>query len=99
MKQNNHKHQALIELWANDKSTEFELAYGTGVDFVWVDCGINEVVNNESAQIRIKRKKPKKEKRLIVFRNDTVYGPYNKLDDINEDFKSTGQILEIEVEI
>ena len=45
------------------------------------------------------RVKPKKEKRLIVYRNDVVYGPYLSIDDINTDFVLTGQVVEIEVEV
>lgn len=48
---------------------------------------------------KLVRIKPKREKRWIVYRNGTVYGPYKSTDDINEDFKRTGQVLEIEVEV
>lgn len=50
----------------------------------------------EDSKIRIK---PKKEKRLIVYRNDVVYGPYLSIDDINPDLMATGQVVEIEVEV
>lgn len=45
------------------------------------------------------RIKPKKEKRWIVYRNRSVYGEYMSPEDINEDFKRTGQVIEIEVEV
>ena len=43
--------------------------------------------------------KSKKEKRWIVYRNGTVYGEYMSPEDINDNFKSTGQVIEIEVEV
>ncbi|AUS00281.1 hypothetical protein NVP1273O_04 [Vibrio phage 1.273.O._10N.286.54.C7] len=51
---------------------------------------------NPNGESRIK---PKKEKRLIVYRNDAVYGPYLSIDDINTDFVLTGQVVEIEIEV
>ena len=51
---------------------------------------------NEFHNLRIK---PKKEKRWIVYRNGNVYGEYLSVDSINDDFKSTGQVIEIEVEV
>ena len=51
---------------------------------------------DDSSEFRIK---PKKEKRWIVYRNGAVYGEYLSPEDINNDFKSTGQVIEIEVEV
>ncbi|AUR96193.1 hypothetical protein NVP1216O_65 [Vibrio phage 1.216.O._10N.222.55.C12] len=45
------------------------------------------------------RIKPKKEKRLIVYRNGTVYGEFLSKNEINDDFIRTGQVIEIEVEV
>ena len=66
-----HKHEKLIAAWNKDNSTEFEFAYGTGVDFTWHDCDITYVIRNESAQVRVKDSPPKKEKRWIgILDND-----------------------------
>lgn len=68
----------------------------------WTDCGgantwdSDHMFMDEEASYRIK---PKKEKRWIVYRNRSVYGEYLSLEDINDDFKSTGQLIEIEVEV
>lgn len=67
-----HKHHELIAQWNEDNSIEFEFAYGTGVDFTWQDCDIRHVINNPSAQIRIKARKPKKEKRWILECSGTL---------------------------
>ncbi|CAM0024222.1 hypothetical protein VPHK122_0004 [Vibrio phage K122] len=61
-----------------------------------IEWGVKSVFMKDSIEIRIK---PKKEKRLIVYRNDVVYGPYIAIDDINADFVLTGQVVEIEVEV
>lgn len=61
-----------------------------------IEWGVKSVFIKDSIEIRIK---PKKEKRLIVYRNDVVYGPYISIDDINADFVLTGQVVEIEVEV
>lgn len=58
--------------------------------------GFDIVFMQEEFNIRIK---PRKEKRLIVYRNDIVYGPYEDKDEINEDFINTGQVIEIEIEV
>jgi hypothetical protein len=57
---------------------------------------IHHAFMDEEAEYRIK---PKKEKRWIVYRNGTVYGEYLSTDNINDDFKATGQVIEIEVEV
>ncbi len=45
------------------------------------------------------RIKPKKEKRLIIYRNNVLYGPFFSDDEINKDLLLTGQLIEIDVEV
>lgn len=92
-----HKEAVLNALNGGESQLTFD---GT----TWDKCNLNQPVEwsedwwymKGESQSRIK---PKKEKRLIVYRNDVVYGPYLLTDGINPDLLETGQVIEIEVEV
>lgn len=97
-----NNHAKLIAKWNEDNSTEFEFAYGTGVDFTWQDCDIHHVINNPSAQIRIKARKPKKEKRWIgTCKNFVTALNYPSVDECKDAVgdDTSWEFHEIEVEV
>ena len=98
-----HKHSKLIAQWNEDNSIEFEFAYGTGVDFVWVDCDIVHAINNPSSQIRVKDKKPVKVKRVAVYSSEMDYMLAQTFSDIGTaraTYPECGnQFINIEVEV
>ncbi|AUS01495.1 hypothetical protein NVP1286O_04 [Vibrio phage 1.286.O._10N.286.55.C4] len=91
------RHKEACLHWLNGGDVERLTAHQgflkVGYGLAWSAC--HEFMNEE-LKFRVK---PKKEKRLIVYRNDVVYGPYLLFDDINPDFVATGQVIEIEVEV
>lgn len=104
-----HKHSELIARWGRDSSIEFEFAYGTGVDFIWADCDIKYVIDNPSAQVRVKQSTPRKEKRWIGYcanRNQTFPHPQQSKE-LAWDYAARHyayhtnewQVIEIEVEV
>ena len=95
-----HKHSKLISEWASDPSGYvIWMAYGTGVDFTWVEaplpCDWNENVQYKLVPL------VKKEKRWIIC--SPKHGDVNEtLFDFKPDMNSFGkycQLIEIEVEV
>ena len=67
-----HEHADLIIEWANNTSVKFEYAFGAGVDYVWSECGIDFVINNNNSTSTIRIKKCKGTVRFESFDADQL---------------------------